>query len=303
MNTLVSVVVCTFNRARLLSACLDSLSAQSQGGQGYEIIVVDNNSTDATSQIVKDFARTCPNLRFVTEPKQGLSHARNCGWIEARGRYVAYIDDDAKAKHDWLDQMLSFIERHPEVAAFGGPHEAHTEVAIPLWFPPGYGTMDLGDQERPISVGKEFITGTNMVFRREVLAEFGGFNPALGMVGSRILYGEETRLLREIAEGGVTVYYVPSMRVSHLIAAKKMRLGWFLYSSYCNGRSAAETFRQGRSFGSHLYGVTGEFIKAPFRLIHGAHLPLKRNMYQAFSGFFSELGALVDCLASSRRPD
>jgi glycosyltransferase involved in cell wall biosynthesis len=294
MNPIVSVVVCTFNRARLLSACLESLAVQTLTGNAYEVIVVDNNSTDSTPQIAKEFANKYPNFRVVAEPLQGLSQARNRGWREAHGRFVAYIDDDAKACDDWLSKILSFVERHPDITVFGGPYDAHAEVELPPWFPPGYGTLDLGDQERPITIGREFVSGTNMVFRRDLLKAFGGFNTGLGMVGRKVSYGEETRLFQEVAMRGVPVFYVPTVKVSHLIADYKITLGWLLYSAYRNGCCSAETFRQGRTLRSHLYGVTGELLKAFPRFIRGVRLPFKRNFYLSFAGFCAEMGALVE---------
>ncbi|MGD8380729.1 MAG: glycosyltransferase, partial [Syntrophobacterales bacterium] len=93
----ISVIVCTYNRAELLGGTLRTLCHQTLDTSEYEVIVVDNNSTDNTREVVDEFCRRSSNVRYCFEPQQGLSHARNQGLQEAKGKYVAYIDDDARA--------------------------------------------------------------------------------------------------------------------------------------------------------------------------------------------------------------
>ncbi|MDH3661367.1 MAG: glycosyltransferase, partial [Alphaproteobacteria bacterium] len=128
---LVSVVVCTYNRADLLRVCLDSLTCQNAGG--FEIIVVDNNSTDQTRTVAASFAQRVPPVRYVFEPEQGLSAARNRGWREARGRYVAYVDDECRMPVDWIGNMTETIQAHqPEM--LGGPYDACFDGPPPDWY-------------------------------------------------------------------------------------------------------------------------------------------------------------------------
>ena len=101
-SPLISVVVCTFNRADLLETSLEALDEQILESSEYEVIVVDNNSTDNTLNVVEELCNRLTSLRYCFEPNQGLSHARNRGWREAMGEYVAYIDDDCKVPGQWL---------------------------------------------------------------------------------------------------------------------------------------------------------------------------------------------------------
>lgn len=296
MNMVISVVVCTYNRADLLGNCLNSLAGQNLARERYEVLVVDNNSTDNTAFIAEGFVEKYQNFRLILELHQGVSHARNRGWKEAKGTFVAYIDDDARADADWLTQLLAFSERHPEATVFGGPYYPYTEAPLPSWFPPGYGALDLGNQDRVLDPQSEFLSGTNLVFSRALLETIGGFNPHLGMVGKKIAYGEEPRILKDIAESGVQAYYAPEMRVSHLIRSSKFSLRWLLYSAFCKGRDVTVAFRKDRKLSSHLYGILGELVKVVFRLLQGINKPFKLNVYQAFSGLFTELGALVGCI-------
>ena len=96
MKPSISVVVCTFNRAQLAATAIESLCEQTADKSQYEVIVVDNNSQDNTREVTEDFCSRYPNLRYCLEEEQGLSHARNRGWRESRGVYVAYVDDDCR---------------------------------------------------------------------------------------------------------------------------------------------------------------------------------------------------------------
>jgi len=172
---LLSVVVCTHNRSRLLYDCLRSLVRQTADSSVFEIIVVDNNSTDTTPEVVQAFLGKFCNVRYVREPQTGLSHARNRGMIEVEGEYVAYIDDDAQAYPDWVEKIASYIRRNRSIVAFGGPYYALSEIPLPDWFPPEYGSFDAGDKELLLNGLDIFLCGTNMVFNRKFLSRLVAF--------------------------------------------------------------------------------------------------------------------------------
>lgn len=291
---LISIVVCTHNRAELLSGVLNSLGAQTLARDQFEILVVDNNSDDQTLHVATEFAVHHSNVLILSEAEQGLSHARNTGWREARGKYVAYIDDDAEADSDWLAEMALFISRYPDVVAFGGPYDAFSKVPVPDWFPPEEGTMSLGSSERPLDSVREFIYGTNMVFLRETLASLGGFDPALGMKGNKVFYGEETRLQLLIKERGHAVFHAPRMKVRHLIPAYKMSLRWLLNSAYASGRCSALAFDHRRGIIAHFAGIAYGCVYALRMLCRCQRVPVKRLVYYALTPLVSEVGALVD---------
>lgn len=117
---MISVIICTYNRADLLAGALESVCQQSLAASAYEIVVVDNNSTDETPQVSRAYAERYPDVRYYIEPQQGLSYARNRDWQEARGEYVAYIDDDCQAPASWLAVGQAVIE-HVAPDGFGGP--------------------------------------------------------------------------------------------------------------------------------------------------------------------------------------
>lgn len=154
---LISVILCTYNRADLLATALQTLCEQSLDKREYEVIVVDNNSADETRQVAEAFCRDYANVRYVFETRQGLSHARNRGWREARGEYVAYTDDDCKLPSQWLAVAKQVIEEiSPGV--LGGPYFAFYNTPKPRWFKDSYGSRDLGDQARALTTS-EFLVG------------------------------------------------------------------------------------------------------------------------------------------------
>lgn len=295
---IISVVVCTYNRAELLSACLQSLAGQTVDSNLFEVIVVDNNSTDNTLDVTSKFIGGHLNIRIVKELNKGLSHARNRGWEESVCEYIAYIDDDAIAHPDWVFQIKSFIERKPDVAAFGGPYDAFSIVPVPEWFPPDYGVLNLGEDERPIVIGKEWITGTNMIFKRKLFADYCGFNPGLGMSGNKVSYGEEANFLIKLNNNNIPVYYVPNIKVSHLVADYKMKLTWLLVSSYKVGRCFNQTFGANRSFFSCLSCIGACVLVGTFKMFSSSEVYFKRKVYASFAPLCVELGAFVEYFSS-----
>jgi cellulose synthase/poly-beta-1,6-N-acetylglucosamine synthase-like glycosyltransferase len=241
------------------------------------------------------------NFRVVREENQGLSHARNRGWREAIGGYVAYIDDDAIALPDWVAQINAFTERRPRVLAFGGPYDSFSLVPVPAWFPPEYGKWSLGEKERPIDVGIEWINGTNMIFKKELLSDLNGFNSKLGMSGTRISYGEETNLLLELQKCKIPVYYVPTIKVQHLIADYKMRLTWLLFSSYKIGRCSALTLGVQRSLYAHLSNIVINIFTGVTKMLNSGAEPFKKRIFVSFSPLFIELGTLVEYFLTKMR--
>lgn len=297
---LLSVVVCTHNRSRLLYDCLRSLVRQTADSSVFEIIVVDNNSTDTTPEVVQAFLGKFCNVRYVREPQTGLSHARNRGMIEVEGEYVAYIDDDAQAYPDWVEKIASYIRRNRSIVAFGGPYYALSEIPLPDWFPPEYGSFDAGDKELLLNGLDIFLCGTNMVFNRKILVEAGGFREDLGMQGEKILYGEETRLQIELEKRGFEIYYVPSIKVNHLIAAYKMKLSWLLYSIYAAGSCRSITLSTQRSLVSHCGAICITLASALRTTLTVWNIPLKRKLYYALKELIAEIAAFHEYLAYMR---
>ncbi|MCI5207525.1 MAG: glycosyltransferase family 2 protein [Candidatus Electrothrix sp. ATG2] len=289
-----SVIVCTYNRSELLGNCLESLVGQDVDQGLYEVVIINNNSTDETVSVVDKFIEKFPNVRLVYEQKQGLSHARNRGWREAKGRYVAYIDDDATAHNNWIYEMHQFTVRHPEIQAFGGPYFPFSFVEIPDWMPDGFGKNYKGEEERPVDIGREWISGSNMVFKKKILNNIGGFATDLGMTGKKVAYGEETVLFRKISSLKHSVYYVPKMQVDHLVAEYKMNFKWILKSYYAHGRCGARVTLNERSMGAHFVD-TWKTLRRFFVTLHKVNKNLtKKELLQLLMPVSFQFGSVIE---------
>jgi glycosyltransferase involved in cell wall biosynthesis len=244
---LLSVVICTVDRAGLLKGALESLADQTAPPQSFGVIVVDNGSTDATREVAEEFGQVL-TLRYVREERMGLSHARNRAWAEARGDYVAYLDDDARARPEWVANLCAAIEEEaPEV--LGGP-VVPVCTTSPDWFPLDSQGWSLGGQRRLLG-RHEHVRGENFAVARALLERLGGFRPDLGMAGGALGYGEETELQERLRreQPGARVLYCPGVVVEHLVRPEKMTLRWQFRRAWRQGWQAAHIY-DARAFSS-----------------------------------------------------
>lgn len=237
-----SVVVCTYNRADWLPAALSSLAEQTLDDNRYEVLVVDNNSTDTTEEVATVFVNKYPNFRFLSEKKQGLSHARNLGWQSAHGEFVAFMDDDARAEPNWCEGILhAFRNVDPQPVSVGGKILPLFDAPIPGWFSPDIEIRSWGETPCFLDETRRRygFSGSNMSFPREVLARYGGFSTELGMQGRKIRLGEDSHLFNRIQEKEPLFWYDPELIVHHLVPKRNLRLGYRLTRAYASGKSVA----------------------------------------------------------------
>jgi glycosyltransferase involved in cell wall biosynthesis len=288
---LISVVICTYNRANLLANALSSTCKQTVRSSLYEVIVVDNNSNDQTGTVADDFCARYRNVRYVYERMQGLSHARNRGWREAVGTYVAYMDDDCVVPPNWLEVAKHIIES-VSPGVFGGPYFVFYDAPPPRWFKDAYGSFQVGLDAR--FLGKqEYLRGGNIFFRRSLIESLGGFNPFLGMAGRKMAYGEETALLQRIRAKAKdeTVYYDPALFVHHLVHARKMKLKWIIAHHFVSGRYAYLTLGEKRRFpGVSVYAAAAiafSIVAFLFEIMRGL-VSRDSRQYPYFENYFYE---------------
>lgn len=236
----VSIIIPTYNRAKILRYCLDSLVEQTADKTHYEVIVINNNSTDDTEEIAKDFVRKHSNFLVLQEKEQGLSHARNRGFKEAKADYVAYLDDDTKPFKDYVDRMIWVINNY-DFDAFGGRYVPWYLHHKPRWFRDeyasnGYMLKKIGE------LRAEFISGGVIVFKKSVLESLGGFPTGIGMNAKRLSYGEETNVQVKMRAKGLKIGFDPDLVVEHMVADYKLSVFWFFKSAYASGRDAWAAF-------------------------------------------------------------
>ncbi len=274
-----SIVICTYNRASYLQDTLRTLSRQDTNSDVYEIIVVDNNSTDDTAKIVESFVGENPEarIRCVFEPVQGLSHARNRGAKEARAELVAYVDDDIFADPSYVSALIDYFATHPDVDAVGGRIDVHYDSPPPDWasryLRPLFGDHNLGDSPRPYPPDR-YPLGGNMCFRRRVLLQSGGFDPDLGRKGGELLASEEKDLFHRLRRDGAVIHFLPSARIRHRVDSERYTHEFVRRQAVGIGRS--ERLRvKSRGGGAVVSKAVSEVIKLGGTLVLSAGFLLR----------------------------
>ena len=264
----VSVVMSTYNRGELLAEAIRSVLAQRQEPAAtFELIVVDNNSTDQTRTIVAAFAAGDPRVRYLFEPRQGLSFARNAGVQAARASCVAFTDDDVRVEPDWVASILTAFRDHPEADAVGGR-------VLPLWPspPPPWLTRDHwaplaladhGDAPVRITAARPVcLVGANLTVRREIFDLIGGFSTDLQRVKDGIGSLEDHDFLLRLLATGRTGIYDPRIVVHAEIQPSRLdrryHRRWHLGHGHFYSRLRSPQIEQsgaGTMFGvpAHLY--------------------------------------------------
>lgn len=240
MPIVFSVVVCTYNRSDMLKGCLESLCQQSLDRRRYEVIVVDNNSTDDTVQVVEEFLK-CGNFHYILETKLGLCAARNRGWREARGEYIAYIDDDARAGVNWLEVADSLVKSlQPDLDCLGGPYHPFYTSPRPAWFLDKYEIRDFGDVPKYLERGR-YVSGSNMIWSKNALNRIGGFNEKIGIVGNTLELGDETDAIDRLwrTTGSARLYVSPNLIIYHWVPDFKMKVFYPLKRKFIEGQYQA----------------------------------------------------------------
>ena len=237
----VTVVICTHNRADYLERAIESVVRQAAPEGGYELLVVDNNSTDRTHEVVRGFL-ACGPVRYEFEPMLGLCHARNTGWRAAKGRIVAYFDDDAVAYPGWLAAIPKAFGVTENVGVVGGKVEPIWEGERPGWLSDrivlSLTVVDWSSTPHEIlDLDREWLVGANMALPRAVLEEIGGFEGALDRSGSRMLSSGDVYLQKQIVRRGYRCVYYPEMAVGHLVPASRLDRTWFRRRYYWQGVS------------------------------------------------------------------
>jgi glycosyltransferase involved in cell wall biosynthesis len=242
---IISAIICSHNRAEYLQKAIRSLVCQTLSSQECEIIVVDNKSIDNTKAVVlSDFCHV-NNLRYVYEPILGLSQARNTGWRQAVGEYVAYLDDDAIAYPQWLEKILHVFETiKPKPACVGGKIEPVWETARPPWLSDKIarclGVLDLSDSPMTLDDG-HWLFGGNSAYPRHLLESVGGFQTNLGRKGNKLLSNEEILLHQQLKQRGYRYYYHPEVAIRHHVPSFRLTKSWVIRRWYWQGVSDAVT--------------------------------------------------------------
>jgi glucosyl-dolichyl phosphate glucuronosyltransferase len=224
----VSVVLCTFNRAELLGPALDAVLSQTEETPAYEVLLVDNNSRDATPTVVQQRAdKAGSRLRYVFEGQQGLSFARNAGIVHARGDIVAFTDDDIRVTPNWVSSIQAAFDAHPHVDCIGGRILPEWSAPPPPWLTRNLwvGALALQDYgAEPFILDPNSpvcLAGANLAFRKQVFEDIGPFSAEFG---SR---SEDTELMTRFWGSGRTAMYVPDITVAAPVPPDRLTKAYF----------------------------------------------------------------------------
>jgi glycosyltransferase involved in cell wall biosynthesis len=240
----VTAILCTYNRCESLAGTLEDLAASQMPASTWEVLVVDNNSTDRTREVAQGYCRRYPEVfRYILEPTSGKSYALNTGVKEARGEVLAFTDDDVKVDPAWLYQITASLFHGKWAGAGGRTLTAHTFTA-PAWFSEQelggvlYGRFDFGDEPCEIASAPP---GANMAFRKEMFEKYGGFRTDLGPGPNPEIPrpNEDTEFGRRLMAAGEHLRYEPKAVLYHPVALDRLNQRYFLAWSFDYGRASA----------------------------------------------------------------
>jgi glycosyltransferase involved in cell wall biosynthesis len=239
IQKVIGAVIATLNRGDYLCSCLKAFETQTMPADCFEVVIVDNGSTDDTRAIAREFCGRNPHFSYVREERRGLATARNSGIARCAAGIVAFTDDDAVPEPDWLERLMKrFAELPDEVAVVGGEIQPVWEGQRPEWL--------TNAMLRPLSAGLmwtlsardlkagEWLVEANSAYRKRWLLQFGGFPEHLGRVGDMLLSGENC-VNRLMQRAGLRMFFDPSILVRHRIPASRLTRTWFRRRMFWQG--------------------------------------------------------------------
>jgi glycosyltransferase involved in cell wall biosynthesis len=253
----VSVIVGTYNRCNVLRGALESLMNQDCAGTQYEVILVDNNSTDETRAMVENLRDSLgyDNLVYCFEGNQGVSHARNTGIAAARGRIIAFTDDDIRPARNWIASINQGFRKFPNADCIGGKVLPQSITAFPVWLTGKHWTplalLDLGDGQMELDVRNgPGLVAANLAVRSSVFSDVGVFHPHLQRVKNSIGSMEDHEFQLRLADAKKCLMYLPELVVyAHVLEerlTKDYHRGWYRGHGYFYAVMRAHDFEDSR---------------------------------------------------------
>jgi GT2 family glycosyltransferase len=234
----ITVAVITYNRSRYLKETLAGLMRQDYPADAWELLVIDNNSTDATGDVIASFFRSTPIPRRIIEKAQGLDHGRNRAVAEALGEIIVLIDDDIILESDWLTQIAApLLSEHAHmIGVVGGEVVPVFPDGIPAWLEGAHRPLAFRADAGPLPPHQAPM-GANFAFPKWVFTRFGGFKTELDRQGTALFGGGDSDMIRRVRATGLEAWFVPGAKVLHQIPASRLTLSYALRHAFDSARS------------------------------------------------------------------
>lgn len=268
----ITVAICAWNEADVLADAVASVMNQSLPEHEYDVVVVDNRSTDGTGRILEELRGVYGRrFRSCREEQPGLSYARNRALVEAKAPLVAFIDADALAEPAWLAAIVESFADRERVGAVGGPVRIRWDRPRPHWWDDRLGEAmnEFQPHDKPRKLEyPHYPYGTNLAVRVSAVRDLGGFDAGLGRCGSNLCAGEDGELCLRLERAGWEVRFVPDALVHHRTIASRLRRRYILKRAFNHGRSQyIVESRHGFESGRYLTwpGIAGRLLSAVLR--------------------------------------
>lgn len=284
-----SVIIPTRNRSSLLSVALESLMTQDLASDQFEIIVIDNGSTDDTAARCKAFSQRTTSFTYRYEQAPGLHIARHLGMRLAKGDVLVYADDDIQARSSWLVSIRASFQNQ-RVGLVGGKIEPDYESEPPAWvlsmwrrtrhgtMLPQYSVLDFGDAV--IEVESDFVWGCNFSIRKPLVERAGGFHPDSFPEDHIVYRGDgEIGLARKVQSMGYICLYNPDAAVRHRVSDQRMTLDYVRKRGFSQGISDSYTLTRHKRLPLNTVEQHGLMMK------HHLQQRLRQILYQPGIGF------------------
>jgi glycosyltransferase involved in cell wall biosynthesis len=247
----ITVILCTYNRCRSLSSALESVASSAfSEAVAWEVLVVDNNSTDHTRYVIEDYCRRYPGrFRYLFEARQGKSYALNAGICASQGDVLAFMDDDVTVDPSWLQNLTAALG-DGKWAGVGGRILPQHKFCPPSWLAMEgryslagmLALFDLGEKEGELDRPP---FGTNTAFPKRMFEQYGGFRTDMGPCPGSQMRNEDTEFARRLMAHGHRLRYEPSAVVHHMVSSERLTKEYFLAFWFDHGRASVREWHDG----------------------------------------------------------
>ena len=263
-----SIIICTYNRVDFLEKCINSILNQINDYSEIEIVIIDNNSNDNTRKFIESFKKE--NIKYFLETNQGLSYARNKGIDVSKGKFLAFVDDDAIINKNWVKSLIKQLKKKQYNQIYGGPIYPNFEIKCPKWIDRKFFIRKFKKTDGFLDslTSQDGFSGGNMCIPKEIFNKIGYFNTNLGMQGKKMGLGEESELFYRIYSklSEVKLYNINEMSITHFEGKFKLEKNYLKNRITLSSIQFTNRLMENRSLKSTLM-IFGKLLKQIINLL------------------------------------